>query len=115
MSQLSPDDLDRLEALVARLEAVAVRLEASDDGPITSWREAAEVLGVHPNTLARRRQERGDTSKPWFASGDDLRRWWGALLSGRTSRPTRATRPAKPATSTAAGPTLAELRKRRKG
>lgn len=49
---------------------------------ITSWRAAAAVLGVSYDTLWRRRKKRGDTMEtPWWASADEVRTWWRALIA----------------------------------
>lgn len=82
------------------------------EGPITTWRRVAEVLGVSHDTVSRLRTARGDRRRPWFATADTVREWWAALQVEPTpTPPTRAqrsqTQPAEPR-----GKTLADLRRK---
>lgn len=53
--------------------------------PITSWRAAAQALGLHIETLTRHRRNAGHAlvggKRPWFRDLDELVAWY------RTIRP----------------------------
>jgi transcriptional regulator with XRE-family HTH domain len=51
--------------------------------PVVGWDQAAQVLGMHRNTLHRRRQQHGDdTATPWWRSRESVAEWFEQLLRG---------------------------------
>ena len=72
--------------------------------PITSWRAAADVLGVSEDTLKRHRKAAGlpmrAAKRPWFASADEVIAWYRTLRpapeTASTPAPTRRRRTTAP-------------------
>ena len=90
-------DLRRIDAAFASLAAptpmlgTSIAIDRDPDAPVTSWRAAADVLGVSEDTIARRRREHAPDARPWWSSADACRAWWAVL--GRPK--SRAGRPPK--------------------
>lgn len=49
------------------------------EAPVTTWRNAALLLGVSEDTLKRRREQAGVRARPWWPNGQALREWWVQL------------------------------------
>ncbi len=101
---MSADDI-RAEIAALRAEIAALRAE-QHPRPVTSWRGVAEVVGVSEDTVARRRRQTGDRTRPWFSDPSAVREWWAELHAGpSTPAPTptrrRSTSSCKPARTTA--------------
>lgn len=62
-------------------------------GPITTWVQAAAVLGVSHDTVSRRRREARHTGRPYWTSAEDLREWWRDLQAPRPAPPARRRTP----------------------
>ncbi len=91
-----------LATRLAEAEAKLARIEQRlDHGPIKGWARAAEELGVSVDTLARRRREHGDTSRPWWSSRDALLEWFAELSIPVAAPAPRARHALKPPTSAA--------------
>lgn len=60
---------------------------------ITRWKDAAVLLGISTDTLARRRKERDPDRRCYFADAADLRAWWGGLIAPGPGGPTAAPPP----------------------
>jgi transcriptional regulator with XRE-family HTH domain len=51
--------------------------------PVVGWRQAALVLDVSARTLRRHRGALGASrGRPWWASPEACRRWWGLVVEG---------------------------------
>ncbi len=83
--------------------------------PITSWRHAADILGLHEDTLrAHRKRHHASLTKPWWASADDVHTWYRDLTRPTTTA-RRSPRRSKPRSSSSVkGTTLADLRAERR-
>lgn len=74
------------------LEALGVS-GTSEDGPITTWRGVAAVVGLDEDTVKKHRDRHGDqTAGPWFDDDDAVRDWWRDLHAPKAQRG----RPPKP-------------------
>ncbi len=50
---------------------------------VQGWRQAAQVLGIHRDTLAARRDEAGcRLTWPWWRDADACRKWFESLVGG---------------------------------
>lgn len=52
---------------------------AEEVSPIVGWKAAAEVLGVHRDTLRAARRAAGDQRKPWWSSAKACAAWFDGL------------------------------------
>jgi len=61
--------------------------------PITTWNGVAQVLGLSPDTVARRRAKLGCKRIAWFRDSDAVEAWWLVL---NEPPPDKAPRPRRP-------------------
>lgn len=54
----------------------------TDAQPVSGWKVAAQIIGVHRNHLLAVRRERGETRRPWWPSRDAVLAWYTALVVG---------------------------------
>lgn len=67
---------------------------APDGSPIAHWRDAARVLGISEDTLARRRKGKDPDRACYFDNAAELRAWWrGLVVPVVVAKPTRPPRP----------------------
>lgn len=58
------------------------------DGPITTKRAAAKVLGVSEDTLARTQKRFGDRMvRPWWRDAEAVISWWTSLIAPPIAEP----------------------------
>jgi hypothetical protein len=89
-------------ALLAAAQPDTGALDDADiERPITRWKDAAAVLGVSTDTLARRRKERDPQRRCYFEDEDDLTDWWRGLLA---PAPAPSPRPRRPPHRATGGP-----------
>lgn len=62
------------------------------DRAVHTWKEAARLLGVSEDTLARRRKKFDPEAQAYFASTHELKTWYGSL---RPKSPKSRRRPRK--------------------
>lgn len=83
--------------------------------PITSWRAAAQALGIHEDTLTRHREAakhpKCPGQRPWFADFSELAAWYRSIRPGAEVRPAprKASRPRRETTDAALD--VADLRR----
>lgn len=118
-----PDPAVRQAAVAALLALVsgAAPTPPHTEGPITTWRRVASIIGMDEDTLKKHRTRLKVQGKAWFRDADEVIRWWRDLVVGErtTATPTQRSKPSEPPrrdrpAAPADGITLADYRASRK-
>lgn len=81
--------------------------------PITTWHEAADVLGISYDTLWRRRKKYGCTlEEPHWRDADHVWGWYTALKASKAAEKRKPGRPTTAKAPTLAGPFDAAAKRR---
>lgn len=59
----------------------AIQSDGEVEGPLTTWRAIAAVIGVSEDTLSRRRADAADRTAPYFVDTEAAQRWYRELIA----------------------------------